>query len=376
MRRLFPALALSVVLLLALASLAQEPQAAAPTPQATPDSQTGGPSQTVNSPRAGGPSQPATPGAQAAPATQGEGQESRGTAPAAAAAWQVRTDPAILMNGAPAILYVVPPVKLQSLRGSWKEHNVYFSFDPDLHAWYALFGAGLNWAPGKYPLALEGQTDAGTTASFQQELEVAKAAYPLVELKVQSKFTAPSRRLLRRIRKEEVLKHRVFSQSSAAQLWRGPFGAPVSEPVTEQFGVRRIFNGELKSEHQGLDYHAPRGTRVVAANSGTVVLARRLFFEGNCVVVDHGEGLMTLYMHLSKFKVRKGQRVRRGQLLGLSGATGRATGPHLHLAVRWEGVYLDPAKLLKLDLPQTAVAHSAGALRAGSSGERQNRAEN
>lgn len=355
MRRLFPALALSAVLLLALAAPAQEPQAAASTPQAAPDSQ------------AGGPSQAATPGAQAAPAPQAGGQESQGAAPPPAAdAWQVRTDPASLVNGAPAILYVVPPVKLQSLHAAWKEHNVYFSFDPDLHAWYALFGAGLNWAPGKYALALEGRTDAGTTALFQQELEVAKAAYPLVELTVQSKFTAPSRRVLKRIRKEEALKHRVFSQSSAAQLWRGPFQAPVREPVTEQFGVRRIFNGELKSEHQGLDYHAPRGTRVVAANAGTVVLARRLFFEGNCVVVDHGEGLMTLYMHLSKFKVRKGQKVRRGQLLGLSGATGRATGPHLHLAVRWEGVYLDPAKLLKLDLPQTEVARSAGALRAGS----------
>jgi murein DD-endopeptidase MepM/ murein hydrolase activator NlpD len=137
--------------------------------------------------------------------------------------------------------------------------------------------------------------------------------------------------------------------------------APVSESVSEPFGVRRVFNGELKTEHQGLDYHAPRGTRVVAANSGTVLLARRLFFEGNCVIVDHGQGLMTLYMHLSKFRVRKGQKVRRGQLLGLSGVTGRATGPHLHLAVRWEGVYLDPAKLLKLDMPPAEAVHSAAA---------------
>jgi murein DD-endopeptidase MepM/ murein hydrolase activator NlpD len=276
----------------------------------------------------------------------------------------VRTEPATLVNGAPAILYVVPPVKLESLSGAWMGHKIFFSFDPASHSWYALFGTGLNRAPGKYPLVLEGRTDPGTTdpgttVSFQQELEVASQPYPQVELKVQHKFTAPSRRLLRRIRKEEILKHRVFGESSEAQLWRGPFLSPVREPVTEQFGVRRIFNGELKTEHLGLDFHAARGTRVQAANSGRVILARHLFFEGNCVIVDHGEGLMTLYMHLSKFKVRKGQRVRRGQLLGLSGATGRATGPHLHLAVRWEGVYLDPAKLLKLDLPQLVAPHPA-----------------
>lgn len=273
--------------------------------------------------------------------------------PAAAPAWHVRFEPETLVNGAPAVLYVLPPVQLEALSGSWMGHQLYFSFDSASRCWYALFGASLNSAPGTYKLNLDGHTDTGNTVSFEQNLEVASEPYVTVELKVAHKFTAPNRRLLKRIRREELLKHRIFEESSGKQLWTGDFIAPVSESVSEPFGVRRVFNGELKTEHQGLDYHAPRGTRVVAANSGTVLLARRLFFEGNCVIVDHGQGLMTLYMHLSKFKVRKGQKVRRGQLLGLSGATGRATGPHLHLAVRWEGIYLDPAKLLKLDLPQS-----------------------
>lgn len=276
--------------------------------------------------------------------------------PAAAAPasepWQVRTEPATLANGAPAVLYVAAPVKLQTLTATWTGHKIFFTFDPASHSWYALFGTSINCAPGSYPLVLEGRTDAGATVSFQQNLAVVGQNYPLVELKVQHSFTAPNRRLLKRIKREEILKHRVFAESSEARLWRGPFEAPVREPVTEAFGVRRIFNNQLKTEHLGLDYHAPRGTRVRAANSGRVILAQHLFFEGNCVIVDHGQGLMTLYMHLSKFKVRKGQRVRRGQLLGLSGATGRATGPHLHLAVRWEGMYLDPARLLQLDLPR------------------------
>src|SRR5512146_2027757 len=248
MLRSFPAALLCAVLLLVVGSPAQDSPAASAAPQAAPASE------------AAAPSQARAPGAQAAPAPQS-------LAPALhATTWQVRTEPATLVNGAPAVLYVAPPVKLQALGGSWMGHKIFFSFDPASHSWYALFGTGLNRAPGKYPLALEGRTDPGTTVPFQQELEVASEAYPQVELKVQHRFTAPSRRLLKRIRKEEILKHHVFGESSEAQLWRGPFLAPLREPVTEQFGVRRIFNGELKSEHQGLDYHAPRGTRVVAAN--------------------------------------------------------------------------------------------------------------
>jgi murein DD-endopeptidase MepM/ murein hydrolase activator NlpD len=82
-------------------------------------------------------------------------------------------------------------------------------------------------------------------------------------------------------------------------------------------------------------------------------LARPLYFEGNCVVLDHGQGLLSLYLHLSEIKVKEGERVERGQVLGLSGATGRATGPHLHIAVRWQGVYLNPAALLALRVPES-----------------------
>src|SRR5215468_7874521 len=119
-------------------------------------------------------------------------------------------------------------------------------------------------------------------------------------------------------------------------------------PVKNAFGTERVFNGQVESQHQGLDFAAPAGTPVVAVNSGTIILARQMFFEGNCVVVDHGQGLMSLYLHLSGFNVKEGDSVRKGQQIGVSGGSGRATGPHLHLAIRWQGVYLDPALLLKL----------------------------
>jgi murein DD-endopeptidase MepM/ murein hydrolase activator NlpD len=118
------------------------------------------------------------------------------------------------------------------------------------------------------------------------------------------------------------------------------------------FGAARVYNGIKRSQHEGLDFRAHPGTPVRAANAGRVILARKLYFEGNCVVLDHGQGLMTIYMHFSKFKVKQGEKVREGQVLGLSGGTGRVTGPHLHFAVRWQGEYLDPATLLELTPPE------------------------
>jgi len=231
------------------------------------------------------------------------------------------------------------------------EHKLFFSFDPINQTWYALFGVNLTKATGSYPLRLLGETVTSAPVSYEENLLVTSEIYPTVTLMVLHHFTAPNRQQLMRIEKEYILKQKIFASSNNARLWRGRFVAPVNTAVSEAFGVNRIFNGELQSRHEGVDYHAAPGTRIVAANSGTVLLARKLFFEGKCVVIDHGQSLMTLYMHLSKFKVKEGQKVSRGQLLGWSGATGRVTGPHLHLALRWEGTYLNPTELLKLNLP-------------------------
>jgi len=138
--------------------------------------------------------------------------------------------------------------------------------------------------------------------------------------------------------------------SAAEPLWTSSFRAPVTAAPTDSFGTRRMFNGKLASVHKGMDFRAAPGTPVRASNSGVVVLAHSLYYAGNTVIIDHGMGLFTLSMHLSRIKVRVGQHVARGDRLGLSGATGRVTGPHLHWAVRWQGAYLDPAKLLQLDL--------------------------
>jgi murein DD-endopeptidase MepM/ murein hydrolase activator NlpD len=156
------------------------------------------------------------------------------------------------------------------------------------------------------------------------------------------------------------IKHEAFNKITPEREWSGMFAAPVNAPSSDIFGTRRVFNGVTKSVHQGLDYRVASGTPVMAINSGTVLLARFLYFEGNCVVIDHGQGLLSLYLHLSELKVKEGEHVDRGEEVGLSGATGRATGPHLHLAVRWQGVYVNPAVLLRLPLPEANIKTAAG----------------
>jgi len=126
-----------------------------------------------------------------------------------------------------------------------------------------------------------------------------------------------------------------------------PLGSPLENAAPPRnFGKRRVFNGEPRAPHGGVDYRARTGTPVLATEDGLVVLAADHFFAGKNVFVDHGGGLLSMYMHLSRIDVRAGQRVARGERLGLSGATGRVTGPHLHFGLRWRGARVDPALLL------------------------------
>ena len=274
--------------------------------------------------------------------------------PSHALPWTVQSQPVRLLNGAPVLFQVKPPAKLDSLTGTWLNHKFTFSYDKTAKVWFALAGVSFDTKPGVYTLELTGET-AATKAPlrFSRTFKVANAHYPeiKVELAVPKKFTEPSPEEQSQIAESVKIKQDYLGRVTPDREWNGHFAAPVNAATSDVFGSRRIFNGVAQREHQGLDYRVPTGTPVAAMNEGTVLLARFLYFEGNCVVIDHGQGLLTLYFHLSELKVKEGDPVKRGQEIGLSGGTGRATGPHLHVAVRWQATYLDPARLLQLQLP-------------------------
>jgi murein DD-endopeptidase MepM/ murein hydrolase activator NlpD len=268
--------------------------------------------------------------------------------------WTVHSQPIRLLNGAPVLFQVKPPAKLNSLNGTWLNHKFTFSYNKSTKIWFALAGVNFDTKPGVYTLELTAETSAtNAPLEFSRTFTVANAHYPeiKVELAVPKKFTEPNPDEQAQIAESVKIKQDYLGRVTPDREWEGNFAAPVNAATSDVYGSRRIFNGVAQREHQGLDYRVPPGTPVAAMNEGTVLLARLLYFEGNCVVIDHGQGLLTLYFHLSELKVKEGDPVKRGQEIGLSGGTGRATGPHLHVAVRWQATYLDPARLLQLQLP-------------------------
>src|SRR6202023_2399382 len=215
----------------------------------------------------------------------------------------------------------------------------------------------------KYVLELSAEpTATKTTLTFKRTLVVARAKYPQIKvpLTVEKKFTEPSPEQQQQIAEGVKIKDDYLNRVTLDREWDGKFAAPADAAISDVYGSQRIFNGKAQRPHWGLDFRVPTGTPVAAMNSGTVLLARFLYFEGNCVVIDHGQGLLTLYFHLSELKVKEGDAVKRGEEIGLSGGTGRATGPHLHVAVRWQGTYLDPAGLVRLRLPSENYACPPG----------------
>jgi murein DD-endopeptidase MepM/ murein hydrolase activator NlpD len=269
--------------------------------------------------------------------------------------WSVVNQPTRLVNGSPVLFRVTTPKPVRTLSGNWLGHEIAFSFDADRKSWFALAGVGLEIKPGAYPLQLHAETLAGQSAgqaiSFEKKFRVQRQRYPRVPLKVPDRYTAPSPEDQRQIELDKGAKTEILKTVSAEREWKGSFAPPVNAEISGVFGVERVFNGSVQSTHQGLDFRVPSGTQVAAVNRGRIIQARPMFFEGNWVVIDHGQGLLTLYLHLSEFSVKEGDEVSKGQPIGLSGGTGRATGPHLHLAVRWQGVYVNPQVLLKLKLP-------------------------
>jgi len=259
--------------------------------------------------------------------------------------------PRSIRVGAPCLFKLELPGAPSSVKGKWQGRDLVFFLAGQPHVWYGLAGVDVETKPGSYPLELDAAMPDGQVLQIVREVPVQPAPYKIVRLKVPERFVQPDPEALKKIELDKELKQRAFSRQTLAPEWSGTFHVPINSTVSEAFGTRRTFNGKLASIHRGLDYHAKEGTPILAANAGTVVLAQELFYEGNCVIIDHGQQFMTLYMHLSHIQVSEGEKVKEGQQIGLSGATGRATGPHLHVAVRWQGAYLDPGELWTLSLP-------------------------
>ncbi|MDH5643357.1 MAG: M23 family metallopeptidase [Gemmatimonadota bacterium] len=204
-------------------------------------------------------------------------------------------------------------------------------------------------AQGTLPLTFSVSHSADTTYRFVR-IPVTAREFRSSRLSVAPRFTsARDSALEARIRLERRLSAQVYEQShQTPKMWTDPWVAPRDARVTSEFGVRRVFNGQTQSRHYGVDFDGNNGDPIHAANRGVVALTGSFYYSGNTVYVDHGAGLVTIYMHMSEIGVQQGEVVERGQLLGKVGSTGRVTGPHLHWSTKYGDISLDGLTLLRL----------------------------
>ena len=213
--------------------------------------------------------------------------------------------------------------------------------------WRAIIGIDLGTKPGNYPVHVESGVPGGL-AHATYELRVEPKTFRTRRLTVDEAFVTPPASEVPRIEREAAMLAATYNASSAMRLWTMPFARPVPHEANSAFGTRSILNGKRRSDHGGADFLSPAGTPVGAPNGGRVVLAQNLYFSGNTVVIDHGLGVVSMLAHLSRIDVQPGDLVKAGQPLGLVGATGRVTGPHLHWAVRVNNARVDPLSLLAM----------------------------
>jgi murein DD-endopeptidase MepM/ murein hydrolase activator NlpD len=268
----------------------------------------------------------------------GEGTELRVSAPAAS-------------QGSLMLVEVRSTKPILEMVGSWADKEIPFwpsdaATPKGTSVWRALLGVDLEQAAGLYKLGVREKAAGGEAVSCVAGIEVKAGKFTTERLKVAPNFVKPDPEQLAKAEEDRDKLRLIFATVTPEKLWRGRFRTPLHGVKTGgNFGKRRVLNGQPNSPHTGVDFSSPTGTPVHAAQRGRVVLAEPLYFSGNTVVLDHGWGVYTLYGHLSETHVKAGDMVATGAVIGKVGATGRATGPHLH----W-GLTVDRARVNALEI--------------------------
>lgn len=234
----------------------------------------------------------------------------------------------------------VTTLSVHAFNAPWPAYRI------DETTWRALIGIDLDQRPGTSLLTVETAAPRGLSA--RRDLTVAAHRFPRRVLQVAPDYVNPPPDVLERISRDNAFIRTVYAHSATDAAWRAGFTRPVPGLANSSFGTRSVFNGQARSPHAGTDFLSPTGTPVLTPAAGRVVAARDLFFTGNTVVIDHGLGVFSMLAHLSRIDVHEGQDVTEHLIVGLVGATGRVTGPHLHWALRIGAARVDALSALAL----------------------------
>lgn len=266
----------------------------------------------------------------------------------------VLAHPAEVDLGQPFVVRLTSGRALKNVRITWMDKTVRPSVGEwnGKHVSLALLGTDVLYSkPGVHHLQVRALVD-GVERNFDHPVAVKKRQYPEQHLTLEQKMvTAPPKESERIARDRKAVRAALQTMSPERQ-WNLPLLRPTTGKVTSLYGYRRVLNGQPKNPHRGLDLRAATGTPIKACENGVVILADDHYYAGNSVYIDHGNGVVSMYFHLSERKVTVGQTVKRGDVVGLAGATGRATGPHLHFGVAVQGRMVDPQTLVSSNVDQ------------------------
>ncbi|WP_321495173.1 M23 family metallopeptidase [uncultured Desulfobacter sp.] len=251
--------------------------------------------------------------------------------------------------GQPFLVRLTSAQAFEKISVSWMDRE----FVPSVSQWngrhiaIAMLGTDIRTTKSGRQKLLVRAWAGGEETVWQRSIRIVSRTYPRQELTLPSKMVDPPAAELERIKAERPRIQKAKNTWSDQRLWQLPFHRPVQGKITSAYGLQRVLNGKPNSPHRGLDFRAPTGTAIEAMADGRVVLAEPHYYSGNSIYIDHGNGVVSLYFHLSKFDVSEGDFVKRGQIIGRAGSTGRSTGPHLHLSVSVQGQLVDPGPLLE-----------------------------
>jgi murein DD-endopeptidase MepM/ murein hydrolase activator NlpD len=228
------------------------------------------------------------------------------------------------------------------VEGKFRDKKIYFN--PSKDSFKAVIGIDLFTEPGTYNLDVSVN---GTMLS--RAVKVIKKAYPVQRLTLPKDMVELSPETEARVEREQLKMEAIWPKETERE-WAGDFINPRQGKIVTKFGVRRVINKMPKSPHSGVDVEAKEGEQVRAPNNGVAVLIDEQFFSGKSLIIDHGQGIFTMFFHLSKVLVAPGQQVKKGDVIALVGSTGRSTGAHLHWGVRMQGARVNPLELIRLRL--------------------------
>ena len=264
-------------------------------------------------------------------------------------AFNVEIPKAEVSNGRTAILLFKKEkgVKYQKIVVGKRSYQI-FNHPTDSHKLYVLLPESYYKKPSTQEVKIVYTKDKKKMSKVLF-FKVLDGKYKKETIQVQkSKVNPTDKKVKERTAKEYAQAMKIYDTVTPKNYVKTPYIIPMNSKITSDFGKARVYNGTLKGYHSGTDFRAKIGTPIIASNDGKVVLATNRFYSGNSIIIDHGEGIYTCYYHMSKFKVKKGGMVTKGEVIGLSGDTGRITGPHLHFSARVGGLQVDPLELVEL----------------------------